>query len=304
MAVAQGFEAQREPVGKRITARIALPDDPGGDITGRRPQKQPALPSASPPSLTICRGAGRYRGELSGEQSRWARCRRAGWRRWLAAPRATPTSPRTPPVPVCRAGRSLAALAAPWQNRLGEYHQATAIRRFGDGVSELDQQPCYCGLHDHSHAVVACCPACLVTGERGEPVRGRPADQSAGGHLSHPQPRNPAVRVTQHLKAGLEQARAHPGNEFSRGARHAGRLPTRRAIMPPNCTGAFRTAGRTRWPPDEGNRRVSHRVARPLHADGSRPANREGSRPGVSGGVVPSAGHAWRCECRLPARRR
>ncbi|MFC9957262.1 ATP-binding protein [Streptomyces nigra] len=38
MAVAQGFEAQREPVGKRITARIALPDDPGGDITGRRPQ--------------------------------------------------------------------------------------------------------------------------------------------------------------------------------------------------------------------------------------------------------------------------
>ncbi|MFJ8941973.1 ATP-binding protein [Streptomyces sp. NPDC102395] len=35
MAVAQGFEAQREPVGKRITARIALP---GGDITGRRPQ--------------------------------------------------------------------------------------------------------------------------------------------------------------------------------------------------------------------------------------------------------------------------
>ncbi|USQ84235.1 ATP-binding protein [Streptomyces phaeoluteigriseus] len=38
MAVAQGFEAQREPVGKRITARIALPDDLGGDITGRRPQ--------------------------------------------------------------------------------------------------------------------------------------------------------------------------------------------------------------------------------------------------------------------------
>ncbi|MEU0414775.1 ATP-binding protein [Streptomyces griseorubiginosus] len=30
MAVAQGFEAQREPVGKRITARIALADDSGG----------------------------------------------------------------------------------------------------------------------------------------------------------------------------------------------------------------------------------------------------------------------------------
>ncbi|MEV6408951.1 ATP-binding protein [Streptomyces bobili] len=41
MAVAQGFEVQREPVGKRITARIALPDDPGGDVTGRRPQEQP-----------------------------------------------------------------------------------------------------------------------------------------------------------------------------------------------------------------------------------------------------------------------
>ncbi|GGT80467.1 hypothetical protein GCM10010256_44900 [Streptomyces coeruleorubidus] len=38
MAVAQGFEVQREPVGKRITARIALPDDLDGDITGRRPQ--------------------------------------------------------------------------------------------------------------------------------------------------------------------------------------------------------------------------------------------------------------------------
>ncbi|MFF4310935.1 ATP-binding protein [Streptomyces sp. 900105755] len=37
MAVCQGFEAQREPVGKRITARITLLDDPGGAITGRRP---------------------------------------------------------------------------------------------------------------------------------------------------------------------------------------------------------------------------------------------------------------------------
>ncbi|MFE5402696.1 ATP-binding protein [Streptomyces sp. NPDC056580] len=38
MAVAQGFEAQREPVGKRVTARIALADDPGGAVSGRRPQ--------------------------------------------------------------------------------------------------------------------------------------------------------------------------------------------------------------------------------------------------------------------------
>ncbi|MEU6807472.1 ATP-binding protein [Streptomyces sp. NPDC046831] len=37
MAVCQGFEAQREPVGKRITARLALMDDPGGDIAGHRP---------------------------------------------------------------------------------------------------------------------------------------------------------------------------------------------------------------------------------------------------------------------------
>jgi hypothetical protein len=36
MAVAQGFEAQREPVGKRITARIALLDDPSGAFAGRR----------------------------------------------------------------------------------------------------------------------------------------------------------------------------------------------------------------------------------------------------------------------------
>ncbi|MGW7256543.1 ATP-binding protein [Streptomyces sp. NPDC054834] len=38
MAIAQGFEAQREPVGKRITARIAMLDDPGGAPAGRRPQ--------------------------------------------------------------------------------------------------------------------------------------------------------------------------------------------------------------------------------------------------------------------------
>ncbi|MFD7703748.1 ATP-binding protein [Streptomyces caelestis] len=37
MAVAQGFEAQREPVGKRITARIALLDDPGGTTSGHAP---------------------------------------------------------------------------------------------------------------------------------------------------------------------------------------------------------------------------------------------------------------------------
>ncbi|MEU6587671.1 ATP-binding protein [Streptomyces sp. NPDC046881] len=37
MAVSQGFEAQREPVGKRITARLALADDPGDALCGRQP---------------------------------------------------------------------------------------------------------------------------------------------------------------------------------------------------------------------------------------------------------------------------
>ncbi|QKW25055.1 ATP-binding protein [Streptomyces seoulensis] len=37
MAVAQGFEARREPVGKRVTARLALTDDPGGSLSGRPP---------------------------------------------------------------------------------------------------------------------------------------------------------------------------------------------------------------------------------------------------------------------------
>ncbi|MFK8906534.1 ATP-binding protein [Streptomyces sp. YS-3] len=37
MAVAQGFEARREPVGKRITARVALLDEPDGDESGPRP---------------------------------------------------------------------------------------------------------------------------------------------------------------------------------------------------------------------------------------------------------------------------
>ncbi|MCX5387368.1 ATP-binding protein [Streptomyces sp. NBC_00083] len=36
MAVARDFEAQREDAGKRITARIALTDDPGGITAERR----------------------------------------------------------------------------------------------------------------------------------------------------------------------------------------------------------------------------------------------------------------------------
>ncbi|MFF4018715.1 ATP-binding protein [Streptomyces sp. NPDC001843] len=36
MAVAQGFEARREPLGKRITARIALLDAPANSAAGHR----------------------------------------------------------------------------------------------------------------------------------------------------------------------------------------------------------------------------------------------------------------------------
>jgi hypothetical protein len=37
MAVVQGFDVQREPVGKRITLRLALADDPGSALNGRPP---------------------------------------------------------------------------------------------------------------------------------------------------------------------------------------------------------------------------------------------------------------------------
>ncbi|CAL9335272.1 hypothetical protein SUDANB6_00154 [Streptomyces sp. enrichment culture] len=35
LAVSQAYEVRREPVGKRVTALIALADDPGGSIAGR-----------------------------------------------------------------------------------------------------------------------------------------------------------------------------------------------------------------------------------------------------------------------------
>ncbi|MGW4991855.1 ATP-binding protein [Streptomyces mirabilis] len=37
-AVTEDLFTEQEPVGKRITARLALSDDPGGDVTGRRHQ--------------------------------------------------------------------------------------------------------------------------------------------------------------------------------------------------------------------------------------------------------------------------
>jgi hypothetical protein len=35
LAVSQAYEVRREPVGKRVTAVIALADDPAGDVAGR-----------------------------------------------------------------------------------------------------------------------------------------------------------------------------------------------------------------------------------------------------------------------------
>ncbi|MFF1442476.1 ATP-binding protein [Streptomyces sp. NPDC058295] len=35
LAVSQAYEVRREPVGKRVTAVIALADDPAGDVVGR-----------------------------------------------------------------------------------------------------------------------------------------------------------------------------------------------------------------------------------------------------------------------------
>jgi two-component sensor histidine kinase len=37
MALAEGYEVQREPVGKRVTVWLALTDDPGGPITRHHP---------------------------------------------------------------------------------------------------------------------------------------------------------------------------------------------------------------------------------------------------------------------------
>ncbi|MFC9646859.1 ATP-binding protein [Streptomyces mirabilis] len=37
-AVTEDLFTEQEPVGKRITARLALSDDPGGHVTGQRPQ--------------------------------------------------------------------------------------------------------------------------------------------------------------------------------------------------------------------------------------------------------------------------
>ncbi|MFE5371161.1 ATP-binding protein [Streptomyces mirabilis] len=39
-AVTEDLFTEQEPVGKRITARLALSDDPGGHVTGHRPRPQ------------------------------------------------------------------------------------------------------------------------------------------------------------------------------------------------------------------------------------------------------------------------
>jgi transposase len=87
---------EREPVGKRVTARIALLDDLGGDVTGRRP---PSSSQRSPSAHAFADGlmrSGALQGAMSmGERSGRARCRRVGRRHRPEASRATstPTSP-------------------------------------------------------------------------------------------------------------------------------------------------------------------------------------------------------------------
>src|SRR3954469_25777042 len=39
--------------------------------------------------------------------------------------------------------------------RVGKDHHVASVTGSGDGVSELDQQPCHRGLHDPPHAVAA-----------------------------------------------------------------------------------------------------------------------------------------------------
>lgn len=56
LAIAQGFEVQREPVGKRITVHITLLDDPGGNITGQYPRRSRQVDQ---PCGGSRRGAGR-----------------------------------------------------------------------------------------------------------------------------------------------------------------------------------------------------------------------------------------------------
>jgi hypothetical protein len=69
-AVAQGFEVQREPVGKRITARIALPDDLGGDAAPNSRQRSlgPAVvPDGLPWKRRAAGGRRRKAGGRGGE---------------------------------------------------------------------------------------------------------------------------------------------------------------------------------------------------------------------------------------------
>lgn len=88
-------EVLREPVGKRVTARIALPDALGGDATGHRPCSSRRSPSAPAFTDGLTR-SGALQGAIPvGQRSGRTRCRRAEWRHRPVASRATatPTSP-------------------------------------------------------------------------------------------------------------------------------------------------------------------------------------------------------------------
>lgn len=101
MAVAQGFEVQREQVGKRIIARIALPDDPNGDVTGAGPRCRCGCHRRSAPTP-------------------WRHCGRPGARagqRGVAARSALPGAKATQaPRGSVRASRASVRTAEAWDS--------------------------------------------------------------------------------------------------------------------------------------------------------------------------------------------
>ena len=106
MAVAQGFEVQREPVGKRITARIALLEGPGGTSPDAAVSSSRRAPCSLDPAVFPDgrREAPGYYEEATsaGEWSGRARCQRARCRHRPARcgrrRHPLPPSARAPPA--------------------------------------------------------------------------------------------------------------------------------------------------------------------------------------------------------------
>jgi hypothetical protein len=97
-------------------------------------------------------------------------------------------------------------------------HLESEMQRVVKRLAEEVQRATGGHVHDHFHAVLALSAAGSFTSQRYEPVRGRPADQSARGHFDHTQPRNTGVRIAQHMKADAAQGRAHLQDQLGRRA--------------------------------------------------------------------------------------